>query len=280
MNQSAASGILTTNWTDTYVQDESERGINVYRGGTPVDPLLKRGNLVRVAGEVTEYLGILEIENYTVTVLANNQPLPEAIVIMTDEATGIAWEGTFVKVKGVILELYSAGGGTNIIIDDGSGPVTIRAWDTAGLDFSEYAVGDNIEVNGVVDIYLDAGQVLLAYQEDISFTEIAKSPLLLKVPNRPFVPDQGETLPIIYSAGTENSHVTLRIYDMAGRLITTPVDEIGRSFEQTFEWNGTDQVNEQVGLGAYILFFEVVSNTDGTTEVKTAPIVVGTILKN
>ena len=273
------SGILTTSWTDTYVQDESERGINVYRGGTPVDPLLKRGNLVRVAGEVALYLGILEIENYTVTVLANNQPLPEAIVITTDEATGVFWEGTFVKVKGVILELYSAGGGTNIVIDDGSGPVTIRAWDTAGLDFSEYAVGDNLEVKGVVDIYLDAGQVLLAYQEDISFTEIAKSPLLLKVPNKPFVPDQGETLPIIYSAGTENAHVTLRIYDMAGRLIATPVDEIGRSFEQTFEWDGTDQVNEQVTLGAYILILEVVSNSDGSNKRKTAPIVVGTILK-
>ncbi len=273
------SGIVTTGWTDVYVQDNSGRGINVYRGGIP-DPSFERGNLMRIEGTVEEFSGILEIIDYTANILAVDQALPEAIKISTNEAADGTLEGTYVRIEGVILELYSAGGGTNIVLDDGTGEVTIRAWDTAGLDFSEYSVGDNVQINGVVDIYQTNGQILLAYQEDISSIEIPKSPLMLKVPNKPFVPDQGETLPIIYSAGTENAHVTVRIYDMAGRLIATPVDETGRSFEQTFEWDGTDQVNEQVTLGAYILFFEVVSNTDGATEVKTAPVVVGTILKN
>jgi hypothetical protein len=273
------SGILTENWTDVYVQDNSGRGINVYRGGSP-DPAFQRARLMRIEGEVAEFDGVLEIIDYNADILAENQSLPEPAELTTDEATDVSWEGTYVSIKGVILELYNAGGGTNIVMDDGSGSVTVRAWDTAELDFSAYAVGDNVEIKGVVDIYQSAGQVLLAYQEDISVTEIPKSPLMLTVPNKPFVPDQGETLPIIYSAGTENAHVTIRIYDMSGRLIATPVDETGRSFEQTFEWNGTDQVNEQVTLGAYILLFEVVSNTDGATSVKTAPIVVGTILKN
>ncbi|MEJ2050751.1 MAG: hypothetical protein P8Y60_13105, partial [Calditrichota bacterium] len=49
------SGITATAWTDTYVQDNSGAGINVYRAGE-VDPDLVRGNRVRITGSVSDYI--------------------------------------------------------------------------------------------------------------------------------------------------------------------------------------------------------------------------------
>ena len=160
------AGITTTSWTDTYVQDKSGYGINVFQSGT-VDAKLKRGNLVVVTGTVEEYQGVTEITGYTVEVLAEGQPLPTPLKLQTVEATATDWEGTYVEVQGEITDLYAAGGGTNIIVDDGSGPCTVRIWDTAGLNLTTFAVGDTITARGPLDIYNNAGQVLVGYQEDI-----------------------------------------------------------------------------------------------------------------
>jgi len=53
------SGITTTGWTSVYIQDNSGRGINVFRSGV-VDPEFVRGNAVRVTGRVDEFNGITE----------------------------------------------------------------------------------------------------------------------------------------------------------------------------------------------------------------------------
>ena len=161
------AGVTTTSWTDAYVQDKSGYGINVFQSGS-VDAKIKRGNLVVVTGTVEEYNGVTEITNYTAEVLAENQPLPTPLKLQTVEATGTEWEGTFVEVQGEITDMYSAGGGTNIIVDDGSGPCTVRIWDTAGLNLTSFAVGDTVTARGPLDIYNNAGQVLVGYQEDIT----------------------------------------------------------------------------------------------------------------
>jgi DNA/RNA endonuclease YhcR with UshA esterase domain len=163
------AGKTTTAWTDAYIADETGAGINIYRSGS-VDPDLVRGNYVEIVGTVDNFGGVTEIVNYTVTVLAQNQPLPEPIPFSTGDANNLQYEGYWVQVEGEVTD-YAAniGGGTNITIDDGSGPLTIRVWDATGVNTSFFSVGDTIVVNGPIDVYQNNAQLLVAYQEDIRF---------------------------------------------------------------------------------------------------------------
>ncbi len=272
------AGVLITSRTSAYVNDSTAFGLQVFSFDPP-DPAIERGNLVLIRGTIEEFNAITEITDYTVRVLRRNVDLPTPLQITTKQATGLGLEGSWVRLSGTIVDKYSAGGGTNIIVDDGSGEVTIRVWDTAGLDLTDFTAGDGIVAKGIIGEFSDTGQLLVGYQEDIGFVVLPKAPIGLKVPNKPFVPDRGELFDITFSAGSENTQVTIRIYDLAGRLITTLLDDQGRSFEQTLRWNGRDQLNELVPLGAYILHLEVVDESTGKTTQKTAPIVVGTILK-
>ncbi len=273
------SGILITTRTTAYVQDNSGYGIQIFSFDAP-DVNLERGNLVLITGVVEDYQGLVtEITDYTLKVLQKDNDLPDPLQIKTVEAQSLDREGTFVEIVATIIDKYSAGGGANIVVDDGSGEVTLRIWDSANLDLGNFLPGDGVVARGVIGEFSGAGQILVAYQEDIVPVEVPKAAFSLKVPNKPFAPDRGEQFPVTYSAGSENTHIVLRIYDLGGRLITTLVDEQGKPFEQVLEWNGRNQLNELVPLGAYILHLEVVSNTDGEPQIGTAPVVVGTILK-
>jgi hypothetical protein len=275
---SIGSGILRTDQTDAFVQDTTGYGINVFSFDPPDEDLV-RGNLVLISGLIEEYLGTTEITDYTLRVLRKNDSIPAVRNMSTSAATEIEFEGSFVRVAGEIISNFYAGGGTNIELNDGSGIVTLRIWDTANLDLTDFNEGDNIVAKGVINEYSGVGQILVGYQTDIQHIELPESPLFLEVPNKPFLPERGEILAIKYSAGDNNTNTTMRIYDLAGRLVTTLLDETGSSFANVKKWNGRNQVNDLVPLGAYILHYEVVNNTSGKSWQKVAPIVVGTVLR-
>lgn len=271
------SGILRNDLTSAYIADENGVGLNIFRAGG-ADPDIARGNLVVLQGTLTLYNGVLEIENYTTTVLARHVPLPDPIRLSTAEAALTDYEGSWVTVQGIVTGKSVAGGGTNIYMDDGSGETTVRVWDTAGLNLDDIAVGDLIEVKGAHGVFRDAGQILVGYQEDISKVDIASLPVTLDVPPRPFAPDQGEQLPITYGAGGGSTHVTLRVFDMAGRLVATLRDGDGIPIAVTFKWDGRNELGDRLTPGSYILHYEVVNEETGDKTVKVAPVVVGTLL--
>ena len=272
------AGILRTNFTDAYIQDESGYGINVYQP-SGLDNRIKRGNLVVVTGTLKEYQGKLELQEENVVVLKKDQPIPAIREMSTFDASKALFEGSFVLVKGLISSISSSGGGTTIYINDGSGEVGVRAWDTANLDLSAFQIGDYIVVGGVCSVYKGAGQILLGYQHDIIPVGQIKGTVSLKIPPKPFAPDEGEKLPIQYSAGSAYTHVTLRLFDLSGRMVTTLFDGSGLPFPIIKKWDGRDQLGQLVPLGTYICHLEVVNNNTGKRTVKIAPIVVGTILK-
>jgi DNA/RNA endonuclease YhcR with UshA esterase domain len=273
------AGVLRTNFTDAYIQDESGYGINIYRSGA-LDNMITRGNLLIMQGELDDYQGKKEITNYKAILLKSNAEIPAVQQISTFEASTTAYEGSFCEIKGLITSNSpNIGGGTNIVIDDGSGQATVRAWDTAQLRLLDYKSGDYVTVRGVAGIYNSAGQLLLCYQEDIFAPSFEGMPVTLKIENKPFAPDKGEVIKIEYSAGAENSHITLRIFDMSGRLIATLKDGEGLPIPIVQPWDGTDQLGQDVPLGTYICHLEVVNQDNGKRTEKIAPIVVGTILR-
>ena len=277
---SSAGDSLTT----AYIQDESGRGINLFRFGL-IDPALVRGNLVEIRGTVTEFNGVTEIEYTQITELADGLPTPDPISLSNRAANSPRWDGTLVATEGVILESFAAGGGTTLVIGDGEGVTNVRIWDTADLDLSAFEVNNRLLVEGVSGVFISDGdstyQLLPVYQDQLQL-DPNYSPSLaevsLSVPPHPFAPDLGETIGIRYNTGGVNNQAVLRIFDLGGRLIITLLDESAQIIENTFQWDGYSQLRDRVPLGTYICHLEVIEPLSGKKVTKVVPIVVGTVL--
>jgi hypothetical protein len=234
---------------------------------------------------VTEFNGVTEIEYTRINLISTGAELPRAIPLSNARVNSTRWDGTLIATAGIILEKFSAGGGTTLEISDGKGATNIRIWDTARLDLSGFNENDRILVEGVGSLFLSNGdsifQILPAYQDQIELDPTYVPQLdnaALQVDPHPFAPDQGEKITITYNAAAVNNKVTVRIFDLGGRLITTLLDEQAQLIESTFRWDGRDRLNERVPLGTYICHLEVIEPVSGKKITKTAPIVVGTIL--
>ena len=127
---------IQTDRTNVYVQDGSGRGINIY-DSQPILTLV-RGSEVEITGTVTQYFDTTEITNPQVTVLSVNNPEPDPYELDLVNIGDIDLEGTLMLVRGVIYEQYYAGGGYNLNIrDENSNEITVRVWDTTGIDTDE-----------------------------------------------------------------------------------------------------------------------------------------------
>ena len=101
----------------------------------------------------------------------------------------------------------------------------------------------------------------------------------LEVPASPFAPELGETFPITYDAGSIGNQVTIRIYDLGGRLITTLLEESAVLIRNTIEWDGRDRLRDLVPIGTYICHLQSVESVSGKKRDQMVPIVVATRLK-
>jgi hypothetical protein len=163
------AGVTITTRTDAYVQDGSGRGINIFSFDAP-DPLLVRGNEVRITGTVEEFQGVTEITDFTSELISTGSPIPDPLVLSTGQANNTDLEGTYIGVKGVITGIGVVGSGTNINVDDGSGEVLVRVWDITGINISALNEGDSVEVRAVMDIFDNESQLVPGYQDEIGIS--------------------------------------------------------------------------------------------------------------
>jgi len=189
---------------------------------------------------------------------------------------GAGWAELEGKIKNITSDEY----GKNLFIGDNLSQITVRINIDTGIDISTFSTNDDIKVKGVVGFYRGDFQIQPGYQEDIytfepsirqEFDQVA-----LILPAKPFVPEKGEKLLIDYKINNLDTHITVRIFDLGGRQITTLFD--GPPYNEELLWNGRNQINELVSVGTYICHLEVVNNETGKRQVKLAPIVVGTVL--
>jgi len=281
------SGVIRTDRTSAYMQDASGRGININKSGTP-DPHFQRGFEVQVTGMISEYREVTQVTPETEVILDSSAVLPEPINVTTGEANDPRWDGTLLRVHGVVVEKYNTSKTDyNVVINDGTGRLTLRVWGTTGINLDSIEKNKAVIAKGVGSVFIDSEnkpnyQILPAYQEDIVIDPTYQPSLegvSLDVPPNPFVPDRGEKIKIRYNAGAVNNRVTLRVFDTAGRLITTLLDEDAQLIVNTFEWDGRDRYRDFVPLGTYICHLEVIEPVTGKKRTRLAPIVVGTILK-
>lgn len=186
-------GIIHSSQLRAYIQDDSERGIMLFDFSVAPYQDIVRGAKLAVTGEVELYAGVLEIVDFSYTVLETGLDHP-VIPLSIEEAQNYdVWEGTMISVSGTLYEdPYHAGGGANVNIEDEYGDrITIRVWDSTGIDLDNLTAGIPITADGVGSFYGNAGQLLPGYQEDIRI-DIAE-PVIQDVswsPEIPFIDEE------------------------------------------------------------------------------------------
>ncbi len=285
-----------------YMQDESGRGFSLSQTGPAASfPNIQRGNWIRMTGVVNVFDGTIQLGSFTAAdavLLSEHVPLPAPIVVHTGEyreqrrivhvnSPGAYGAGTWVQTSGTIYRVdENVGGGTNIAIDDGTGNLTIRIWDSMNLDSVQLngewylmheLVGKYVTVSGPSSTYSGDFQMLAGYAEDFSAPFVDEQPsesTMLDVPKHAFAPDLGQTLQISYNSPALGE-VRLRIFDLRGRLVRTLVTKPAGG-PGVIDWDGRNELRDLVPMGTYILHLESVKG--GKSDVKTKPIVVGTKL--
>lgn len=282
------SGKLRTDRLSAYFQDESGRGINVYRASM-ID--LPRGTDVEITGSLEEYNGVKEliVSSHTVWGTA---PVPEPLKISVEvlKRDPGEYEGSFLELSGRISSRSdNIGGGSNIDIDDGTGSVTIRIWNSTNILVNDAGqivnddldsllqAGNMITVKAVGGIYSESAQLLAAYAEDFSpwiEGDEWDAGVTLDVAPYPFVPQAGEVLQ--YTFGFPSGvRLVLRVYDMSGRHVATLFDEFkGLSRQITRTWNGRDASGRILTPGQYIMHLEGTDRETGNVTYDLAPFVI------
>ena len=285
------AGRLRTNFTEAFLQDESERGIILYNSS--LDTSFDRGDSVLVVAEVDEFDGKPELIYSSITGLKENAAIPVVELTISDFNT-LAYTYAYVKIWGKIISRSEPSGtntGANISLQDASGEVsTIRIWNSTNILYDEnfmlinpaldslLQVGQLIEVAGIAGEYSGSSQLQPAYASDITEKLEGQSgdySAELSVAPYPFVPQLGEVIAYTYSFPA-NGRIKLRVFDLAGRLITTLYDEYrGISFYMEDTWDGRDNLNSQVSPGTYILHLDVTDAITGQQYQAMAPVVIG-----
>ena len=137
--------------------------IDVFGGA--LTPVIALGDLVQITGTVANYNGKTELTtpDLTVTVLSSGNPIPTPGVTTTGTlaAAGEPFESCLFTIYCVSIvsgTWPAAGLDANIVIDDGTGPVTMRIDKDTDIDGSPAPVGP-FTVTGVGDQYHTATSV-------------------------------------------------------------------------------------------------------------------------
>jgi hypothetical protein len=168
------SGVLDSERTRVYLQDESGRGILVF-DHDPTDGL-RRGDRVRVEGTAQEYREITEITGPWVTVLDGGCSVPAPRMLSTGEVNHPQWDGTMVQVQGPVVFTLRDDGWTRLHLNDGTGALVILVFKDTGIDLSSVEAGDIMTVSGVGTYLADERSyaILPGYPDQVVLEESAR----------------------------------------------------------------------------------------------------------
>ncbi len=169
------------------------------------------------------------------------------------------------------------------------------------LNLGVFDIGDTIDVTGNMMQYdreapfFGGYELSPRYESDMKMAVVPASwppepefwpNAALRIPTQVFRPHGNEVIPIAYLAD-DRSEVTMKIYDLQGRVVRTLTEEEYTGYSSLPEfykedffvqgingWDGRDDLRRLAPAGAYVCRLEV-EDRDGLVSVSTAPIVVG-----
>jgi len=280
-------GVFQPDYQSIYVQGLDGCGANIFSYDVS-SPRPRVGDFVSVTGEVTEYISskagsTTEISmpgGGSLVIKSRGYPEPAALIVTTGAVSREDNEGRLVETEGAVVSASDY----SFYLDDGSGGIQIYQNYTP-IDFTRFHAGMRVRAKGVVLQYdftmpfLDGYELVPRYDSDIEIIQDAfPAKVTLDLDARVFCPSCGEDgFPIRFGAPAL-SDVTVRIFDGAGRLVSTLYN--GASLgERQIDWMGRDSDDRPLPPGLYICHIRAVEAVTGHTDTKSAPIVIGTQLK-
>ena len=273
----ATSYNFSTTRTDFYMQD-SAAGISVVFFGTPMVNI-SIGDSVRATGTIDQYYGKTQLvasRASRIQILANNRPFDTLSLTCSQlgENVGEAYEGRLAAIGPVnILDGPDSwpliGTSATMTIVDTSGSAALR------IDRSTNIPGQNRPVDPQIIVgvigqydpsqpYSDGYQLMPRMYAD--FTSVSG------VDDRPSLPETAElrqNYPNPFNPSTTISYqlarpgdVSIKIYDIMGRVVFDFVEKDAPAGEHTFVWNGLD--NDGAPLASGIYFYRM--TTEGFIE--------------
>ena len=281
--------VFQPDYQSIYVQGLDGCGVNVFSYDVS-SPLPRMGDLVRITGNVEEYVSatagstteLFMAAPTGLAIKATGYPEPPPQVMSTGEVGKEENEGRLIQTEGLVVTASELG----FYLDDGTGGVQIYQNYTP-IDYSRFAKGMYIRVKGVILQYdytlpfFDGYELVPRYESDIDVRDdVFLSKPTIAVDARVFCPSCGDEGFAIRFGVPNVSYTVVRIFDAAGREVTTLYsgDSAG---EREITWTGRDQDGKPVPPGLYICHVEARDLSAGSDAVtaKTAPVVVGTKLR-
>ncbi|MEW6685213.1 MAG: fibronectin type III domain-containing protein [Candidatus Edwardsbacteria bacterium] len=268
-----------------FIQDASG-GINIYGSG---DNRWTLGMKSAVAGIVQEYNGLTEVKIVSSDSMFDlgMDTIPPPKKLLYNQFITEGMEGWLIEVSGrVISEPTLTGPGWNMEIRNGNPAIAIRINQSTGIDPVWIKKDANLRIVGIVGQYdteppHDSGyQLLVRVPQDIQvITESlppSSSVIIEKISPNPFSADLGEVAEISVNAPIDN-RLTLRIFDLQGRLVKTLMNNESGGHHQII-WDATNERREKATIGIYVLHLQGTSPS-GETKSVTKTLVVGTPLR-
>jgi hypothetical protein len=282
-------GVFQPQYNSIYVQGLDGCGMNVFSYDPP-SPNPGLGDLVRVSGEVEEYVsGTAGATTELYMVSANREvllspfyPEPSGAVMKTGEIGHESNEGRLLATEGAIVSSNDFG----FYVNDGSGGVQVYQ-NYTDIDYTQFRVGMYVRVQGVILQYdrtlpfLDGYELVPRWLSDIVVIDeddAYPGEAVLEVEPRVFCPSCGEDGFAIKFATPSTAQVSLRIFDGKGRLVATLFSgtSVGASEKV---WDGLQPSGEPVPPGLYVCFLDSIEAGTGRKTTDSAPIVVGVVLR-
>lgn len=152
----------------------------------------------------------------------------------------------------------------------------IKEYGVASVNFSNFSFSDN---NSNTWNISDLSNLNVSFNNTYNDKDAYLSIRNARNDKNIFNPYQNDRLTIKYGFKPGYSTKTIvRIYDLKGRLIYTPVNKVHSGLGE-FIWDGRDKNRELVDIGTYICQVEVVIRENGDKYITDQPIVVAGQLK-
>ncbi|OYD07726.1 thermonuclease family protein [Paludifilum halophilum] len=169
------NGLLQPGKLSVYIQDE-QAGIQLFSHDPDRFPTVREGDRLRVTGTVGEYRQVTQVMVDRLEVLDRGDPVSVESIHLSDAAdpeSAEALEGRLVSLEGYLLhQSESSGGGTNLtVIDENLQALTLRVWESTGINPDALRSDRWYTITGIFSQYRDTYQVLPRSQEDLQLME-------------------------------------------------------------------------------------------------------------
>jgi len=233
------SGLLQADQTSIYIQDASGRGINLFNYDTTD---LKRGDKIKAVGEVYFYFTTLELKDFNYQLVSSGNDIPDPILLTVEEANEEVWEGTLLQLWGEITDTWSAGGGQNVEITDGTDTTLVRVDESTGVDISGLSTGTAWTFVGIGSQYSNNFQLIVAYDEDIRDATSVEPVDNINPPHfglNPAYPNPFNPATTISWNLDEATELDLRVFDVTGRQVAILANESRDAGHYEYHWDAS-----------------------------------------